>query len=258
MSALQGLVIAFSTFSGIPGPRVSWGSKGMGWALMFLPLVGICIGAALLGWFAISQILPDMPVLLAVGYTVIPILITGAIHLDGFCDTADALASNAEPPRRQQILRDPHMGAFAVIALVVYILVFFGLAFSLPATWVFVAAFASVFVLSRALGGLATLWFTSAEPSQLALSLRNPRTKTPSTVLLAFWTIASAAALICFAGTAGAVALMLSALVFIAARVWLVRQFGGFSGDLAGWLIQMIELTALAGLVFTNLVLQAL
>ncbi|MCL2750296.1 MAG: adenosylcobinamide-GDP ribazoletransferase, partial [Coriobacteriia bacterium] len=135
---------------------------------------------------------------------------------------------------------------------------FFGLAFSLPASWQFVAAFATLFVLSRALGGLATLWFPCVEGSQLALSLRNPRTKTPSTVLLALWTIASTTALIYFAGTAGVVALILSALVFIVARVWLVKQCGGFSGDLAGWLIQMIELAALTGLVCTSLILQAL
>ena len=45
----------------------------------------------------------------------LPAAVTGGIHLDGYCDTVDALASHGTPARRQEILKDPHIGAFGVI-----------------------------------------------------------------------------------------------------------------------------------------------
>ena len=58
--------------------------------------------------------------ILAAGICVLPILVTGGIHLDGFCDTADALASHQDTEKKLQILKDPHMGAFAAIWLGCY------------------------------------------------------------------------------------------------------------------------------------------
>jgi len=178
--------------------------------------------------------------------------------MDGFCDTADALASNAGVQKRQEILHDPHSGAFAIIAVALYLLVFFGFTVQLPDAWSFVLAFAAVFIVSRGLGGLATLWFEAAETSQLASALRNPRVKAPSTAILILWVVAGAALLVICTPWPGMVALIIAVLVFVLARFWLVRQFGGFSGDLAGWLIQMVELTALVGLVLTSLILEVL
>ena len=51
----------------------------------------------------------------AAGFTLLPVVVTGGIHLDGFGDTLDALASHAEPERKREILKDPRAGIFAVI-----------------------------------------------------------------------------------------------------------------------------------------------
>ena len=45
----------------------------------------------------------------------LPLLVTGGIHADGFCDTVDALSSHAEREKMLEILKDSHCGAFAVI-----------------------------------------------------------------------------------------------------------------------------------------------
>ena len=255
MSVLRGLIIAISTFSRIPAPRVSWEGKAAGRALMFLPVVGVAIGAILLLWHALCTVLPVSAFFQAVGYTILPLLITGAIHLDGFCDTADALASNAEPTRRQEILHDSHVGAFAVIAVVIYILAFVGLATELDNSWPAAVSLAAIFVVSRGLAGLATLWAPCIGSSRFAVAFRNPRLKTSSTVVLVLWVAVGAALLVVCGCWPGVVALLIAALLYLLAQFWLVRQFEGFSGDLAGWLIQMIELGALAGLVFGALVL---
>ena len=56
--------------------------------------------------------------------TAIPLLVTGGFHVDGFMDTTDALSSYREKEERLRILKDPHIGAFAVIGVVIYYLLY--------------------------------------------------------------------------------------------------------------------------------------
>ena len=56
----------------------------------------------------------------------IPVLVTGGIHLDGFLDTSDALSWQVTE-RRFEILKDPHTGAFVIIACCSYFLAAFGI-----------------------------------------------------------------------------------------------------------------------------------
>ena len=100
--------------------------------LVALPLVGLVIGGAEWLWFLFRSWLSFGPVLHGVGMTLIPLLLTGGIHLDGFMDTVDALKSHAAPEKKRAILKDPHAGAFAVIGLAAYLLLWFGLCVELP------------------------------------------------------------------------------------------------------------------------------
>ena len=52
--------------------------------------------------------------------SIIPILITGGFHIDGFMDTQDAINSYKPREKKLEILKDPHIGAFAVISLLAY------------------------------------------------------------------------------------------------------------------------------------------
>lgn len=225
---------------------------------MFLPVIGVCIGVIICLWHALCTLLSPNALLEAAGYTLLPLLVSGAIHLDGFCDTADALASNADSKKRQEILRDPHSGAFAIIAVVLYLLAFFGLASELQDSWHTALAFSSFFVISRAFGGLATLLFPCSGASSFAAALRNHKARTISVVVLVLWLLAGAVLLILCGSWQGAIALTVAVLFVVWSRFWLLKKFEGFSGDLAGWLIQMLELLALAGYVFSGLVLTVL
>ena len=60
------------------------------------------------------------------GACAIPFLVTGGIHLDGFCDTIDALSSHQPKEKKWEILRDPHIGSFAMLAAAIYFLLLFG------------------------------------------------------------------------------------------------------------------------------------
>jgi adenosylcobinamide-GDP ribazoletransferase len=85
--------MAFTLYSRVPMPRVRWEKENMAYAMCFFPLVGALIGAVLFFWLWLCGKLEIGPFLRAVGAVLIPVALSGAIHLDGFCDTADALGS---------------------------------------------------------------------------------------------------------------------------------------------------------------------
>ena len=86
----------------------------------------------------------------------IPILITGGFHVDGFLDTCDALHSYQPRERKLEILKDSHIGAFAVIMLALYGLIFLGGFSEITECRTLVVAGAGSF-LSRVLSGVAVV-----------------------------------------------------------------------------------------------------
>lgn len=223
--------------------------------MIFLPLVGVIIAAVLLLWQYLSLLLNLNVFVYGAGLAVLPLLITGSIHMDGFCDTVDALASNGDKETKQRILKDPHTGAFAVIGAVAYLLAFAALGSELAGKWTLLICLCCVFVLSRALGGLAMMWFPSARADGLAHAFAKDSQKTVSVVVLLGIALICCSLMVGFGGLLGVAAIVCSLLVFLALRFWLVKGFGGLSGDLVGWCIQSVELCALAGLVLVDKIL---
>ena len=113
---------AFSLFSALPMPQRPWGKDWGRGVLCAFPLVGGAVAAAVALWLWLCARLDMGGLLPAAGATLLPILVTGGIHLDGFCDTCDALKCNRELAYRQAVLADPHAGAFAIIGLGCYLL----------------------------------------------------------------------------------------------------------------------------------------
>ena len=112
---LDSMLMAFSLYSRIPVPQAKWNDESMRWCICFLPLVGLVIGAAQWAAFALLTHFSFGPVLRGAVLAVLPILLSGGIHMDGFMDTCDAIHSYGSREKRLEILKDPHVGAFAVI-----------------------------------------------------------------------------------------------------------------------------------------------
>ena len=111
-----------SMFCSIPFPGNIWDEKARDKMLLFLPVVGLEIGAiwAFLAW--LCKVL-NLPVLVkGLILSVYPYLVTGFIHLDGYMDVTDAVKSYRSLERRREILKDSHVGAFAVIGIVLLLL----------------------------------------------------------------------------------------------------------------------------------------
>ena len=121
-SVISGLWVAFSMYSAIPVPQVNWEKQTMRWALGFLPLIGVLIGAIEWFWFAFCVHFGAAGVFYAVIAALIPLAVSGGIHLDGLCDTCDALCSFGDREKRLNILKDPHVGAFGPLWLMAFLL----------------------------------------------------------------------------------------------------------------------------------------
>ena len=101
MSFVQSLFAAFSMFSALPAPQVSWERENIRYMLVCLPFVGVVIGLAEWFWLLLCGWLSLGPVLSAVGFTLLPVLLTGGIHVDGYMDTMDALSSHRSPEEKR-------------------------------------------------------------------------------------------------------------------------------------------------------------
>ena len=168
MTLLETAAVAFAMFSAVPVPQPVWNEKNMRYALCAFPLVGVVCGLAWWGWAALAARLSFPLLLRAAGLCLAPVLVTGGIHLDGYADTCDALASCAAPEKKQEILKDPHCGAFAVIRLCTYFTAYLGLCAAVDCTPRAVLCMGLGFVLERALSGYAIAAFPLAKNTGLA------------------------------------------------------------------------------------------
>jgi adenosylcobinamide-GDP ribazoletransferase len=232
-------------FSRVPVKNARWDEKHMRYMMCAFPLVGVLVGGLVFAWAFVTYRAGVPNMIRALGFTLLPVIITGGVHLDGFCDTADALSSHAPPERKREILKDPHAGAFAIIALCCYLLTYFTLAYELPRELRSVAPFAVSFVLTRAISGLLVLSLPSSSGEGLARTFKAAGDTRRGGVILAVIIAISAVAAIVLDPVSGGAAVALSGLCGIYIMVMSKRKFGGMSGDLAGYFLQICEMATL-------------
>ena len=256
VSVFRSMVMSFSLFSKIPMPHVKWEERNMRYVMCFFPLVGLVEGLLLALWVCVSGSLGVSAPLVAAGVLALPVIVTGGIHLDGYCDVHDALSSHAEPERKREILKDPHVGAFAVIGVVTYLIVYFGLACDLAAsgfsngfTWTVVGPLMLAPVISRCLSGIATLAFPKSSSKGMLSMEGSSDNKGRALGVLVVILLVTMCALLWLNPLAGSFMMVAALLTFFSLWRLSFDQFGGMSGDLAGWFLQVAELLMLGCLV---------
>ena len=243
-------VSAFSTFSVLPTPRIEWNEYSLKNVLAALPLVGVVIGGVLCLYHWLSTLLQLPAILSAAVITILPIALSGGIHMDGFADMTDALSSHAEPEKKRAILKDPHCGAFALIAVGCYLLLYFGLCAALPIDWKTIGLLGITHVLSRAVGSLLSL-LPSANETGMQRAFRDSALKGSVWVLLVWVVLSIGGAAVLSPLAAGGI-LLAGGLVFLYVRYTAKKQFSGMSGDLAGAGITLSAIAMLLGLVLSE------
>nr|MCR5388581.1 adenosylcobinamide-GDP ribazoletransferase [Lachnospiraceae bacterium] len=114
---IKSIIAAIGTFSVIPMPTVNLEDKHIKHTLIFFPTVGIIVGILEVLWYIICGVFSLPSLVFALIAALIPIAVTGGIHLDGFMDCMDGIHSYKGIEERLKILKDPHIGAFCVIKL---------------------------------------------------------------------------------------------------------------------------------------------
>lgn len=240
MNVMRSLAIAFSMYSKIPVPRVEWKEPAMRYALCFLPCVGAVIGLLCYGFGYFGARIGLNTNLYAAILVVLPVLVTGGIHLDGYLDTVDAISSYQPMERRLEILKDSNSGAFAIIFGIVYFLLSFGLWSQVSLEGMKLLAVG--FVLSRSLSAMAVVCFPCAKKSGLvALFVKNAQ-KNVVKAAMAGYLLLCLLLLCYFGGWKGAVCFLTDIGVLIYYRRMAMSKFGGVTGDLAGFFLQVCEL----------------
>lgn len=249
MNFIYSLFAAFSMFSALPAPQVPWEKEKIRYMLVCLPFVGVAIGAAEWLWAVLVDLLGLGQALRAAGFTLIPILLTGGIHLDGFMDTVDALKSHASPEKKRAILKDPHVGAFAAIGLGCYLLAYFALWYNLgPAAFRFMIP---MHVMSRSLSAVSGT-LLPVRPGEGTLNYFRQAADKKVGIMAILWVVLSAAYLVAIDPLIGGIMALGAILTLLLVRRMAMKQFEGMSGDIAGFQLQAAELVMLALMVLTE------
>ena len=244
MNLIYSLCAAFSMFSALPVPQVPWEKEKIRYMLVCLPLVGALIGGAQVLWLYVGRKLLFSSPLMDVGLTLIPVLLTGGIHLDGFMDTVDALKSHAASEKKRAILKDPHAGAFAVIGLAAYLLLWFGLCVELPWSGRTLVLMGLLHVMSRSLSAVSGT-LLPVRPGEGTLNVFHQAADKKAAVLAVGWVVLSAAAMVAVWPLVGGVMALGAVVTLLLVRCMASTQFEGMSGDIAGFQLQTAELVML-------------
>ena len=233
-----------SMFCSLPFPCKAWDEKCRPYMLLFLPVIGLEIGVL---WVAMSFILRyfQVPAMIyGLVMCALPYLLTGFMHLDGYMDVVDAVCSWRDLKRRREILKDSHVGSFAVVWCVFLILAGFAV-FSSMSTENAYGILLLIPVVSRCCSAMAIMSLKTMNTSQYAGSVNYPKGHKAVVTLMvlicmcvgvAVWGKYSLALLGCLAGYA--VALRKS-----------YKSLQGMNGDISGFCICISELCAVAVLV---------
>ena len=240
---LSSFIIAFAMYSKIPMPHVDWNEKNLRFSLCFFPLVGAAVGAVCTLWIRTVGYFNVGSIARVCILTAIPLMITGGIHADGFVDTMDAVHSWQDRTKKLEILKDSHIGAFAVIMLILYYLCMAAavseIDFGKDGT---ILTFALTFVYSRALAGTALVFGKSAKREGLAYTFAQAGDLKIVRIIMIVWDAACVTAF-CYADLKlGFVFLIAGTLLVIHFLRNTKKEFGGLTGDLCGCFIMMTEL----------------
>lgn len=249
MSIINSFFIALSMYSRIPVPRVNWEKENMRYAMCFFPMIGVAIGAVmyLVGWLLDKVAVGTL--FRGVVFTLIPIIITGGIHMDGFMDTMDALGSWGDREKKLEILKDSHAGAFAILGMGCYLVWSVAVWSELPAEVLRVCSVS--FVLSRALSGFSVVTFPAARNSGLLKMFQDGAQKKVVRITMCLYVAAAVimmAVMNARAMTGAVTGVMIAFLYYIVVSR---KQFGGVTGDLAGFFLETAELAMFTGILVT-------
>ena len=205
--------------------QTAWTAEDFGRSTRFFPLAGLVLGLCymLAAWVLIYFL--GMRSLTCVLILILPILLTGGIHADGFMDTADGIFSGRERARQLEIMKDSRAGAFGVVSFVMLMFVQFALISDMHPL-LFVPALFVMPIIGRFAMVLAIALFPYARPEGVGKTFADMADR--RTVLIAAVTTA---VLVLPWGVLAALSLLLGVLFALLLCRTITNILGGVTGD---------------------------
>jgi adenosylcobinamide-GDP ribazoletransferase len=239
---IKALLMSVGMFSVLPVPKQHWDERCVSWVIPFFPVVGGLIGCL---WYVIALFATEFPLpLQSVVVLLVPFFLSGFLHLDGYIDTADAFFSRQNLEEKKRILKDSHIGAFGVVAVICLLLIQFCVIQTIIIEKKTVLAFVFIPIISRCVTGIALLNMKPMSETGYAVMFRENTKPTHTLFLLVFFIVTSIFAVLLgnIEVWFGLITVIVSALSVL---VYLNRQFQGLSGDLCGCVISVSEMCGL-------------
>ena len=245
-SVIKSIIVAFSLYSRIPMPVFTWQEKDMKHAISALPLIGAVIGGLSFALFKLTGIfdIPEQSIVLLL--SVLPLIITGGFHMDGFMDVQDARNSYRDRQKKLEIMKDPHIGAFAVISVIIYGMIwlaFFSLLISNAYkndSYKYLYIYMASFFIVRAACGLTSIIFDKARRDGM-LNTETKSTGCADKIILSIELLLGLVAIFAFDILGGIISTAAMALFTGYYKSMCSKNFGGVTGDTAGYYICVCE-----------------
>jgi adenosylcobinamide-GDP ribazoletransferase len=230
---MRNVRIAFGLMTTLPfNLPDDWSAGDSGRASVWYPLVGLVVGALTwLAWKAAALVFP--PLAAGVIALVVWVALTGGLHLDGLADCCDGLFASVTKERRLEIMKDPHVGAFGVIGLVLVLLLKAAALASLTST----SSFGTLLAASLARwcilpAGLLPLARPSGMGADFASGFRRS---------FLLWGAIIPVAIALLLGLRGILSLSIGVCA-TALILWFAKsRIGGVTGDVFGMVVEVVE-----------------
>lgn len=244
---LKSFVMAFSEYSISPKAKMERNKENCSWILAFLPLVGLIMTVIINRWAVLYPYICDNHILPAVFGAIIPTILAGGTHLEGFFKTVDALRSHKSVEEKLDILhKDNHGGYSAIVVCICYFMVAVGIWSEMPIDGIFVIAFA--YIISRALFGISMLTAKHATDNKASLYIpENNGVKWCQVLVNVGYIVVCALLMVKIASTFDNISVATASLVgaglsYIYYLIVAKRSFGGVTEELGGFFITVCEI----------------
>lgn len=230
---IKGLLIAFSLYTRLPVKQIDWFDQGRKYVLFSLPIIGCFIGIV---WWAASFLFMNKRLIGVALLSLVPYLLCGFIHLDGFLDCCDALLSSASKEKKMLILKDSHVGAFAVLSAILLFLLNFSAMASLQQRYalLLIPIIARIFAIELQFYAPLLEESTMSKHFMEGVSVKIKR-------LFQLYPILLSGFAFYFFGYPVLILLAYALVHYWLLRSWLLREFDGINGDMCGMMIESLQ-----------------
>ena len=239
--------MALSMFTVLPTPYIEWDDEGVKNMMKFYPIIGLIVGGIWSFTYYLISIFNVSIILKSIVIMIIPFCVTGMLHLDGFMDVCDAILSRRDKEEKLRILKDSTIGAFSVISLIILFFLQFGGVYSILEKSAPIYILILIPIVSRSSVAYFLLSRTTIKESTLGTYFKKGTNSKDTVIMIVSLLIMY---IISFFSLGEYGILLVS--VIILGITWAVekckREFGGISGDVAGFALVIGEVIGILAL----------